>query len=240
VRALSLEVRNTGEIDNVWLANILYGASKSGKTSLAATLGDKPLVIDFDEGLLTLRELRVNYLQPRTWEEVLELTTLVRSGKLREKVDFDHLIWDSHTFFYALVMEGVLRISKRAQPQIQDWGLANERVKLVYEQLRRARSDQKYHFTLVCHERTDKDENTGRIVGGINATPALMAVVPAMFDEMYYLAVSAGPQNTVKRGVWTVQNGFFPAGSRSRGRLLPVEEPDLRQIYGKIISQGGK
>lgn len=235
---MSLEIRNTHDRTNVWLSTVLYGPPKSGKTTFAAGLG-KPLIVDFDDGVLSLRDLGVPYVQPRSWEEVLSLTTDIRSGKLREKgeVEYNHVVWDAHSSFYTVVMKAVLRLSKRMQPQIQDWGLANDRAKLIYDQMLKCRVDQQFHFTLICHEKVDKDESTGRLVGGINATPALANLVPAMFDEMYLLQTSVGPNNAVKRGIWTVQNGFYPAGTRSAGRLAPVEDADFAAIYNKINAE---
>jgi hypothetical protein len=193
------------------------------------------LVIDFDDGVLSLRELGVNYVQPRTWEEILELVTLIRGGKLREKLVYDHVIVDSLAFMYGVVMEGVLKIAKRQTPQIQDWGLANERTKMVIDYLLKARTEQCYHVTLIAHEKIDKDEERGKIVGGIGATPGLMNVLPAMFDEFYYITVSQGPNQTVKRVINTVQSGFFPAGTRSAGKLLSAEEPNMQKMYNKIM-----
>jgi len=236
---MTIEVKNTRDITNPYLATIVYGPPKSGKTTFAASLGEKPMVVDFDEGVLSLMELGVNYVQPRTWEDVLELTANIRSGQLRKTVEYDHIVWDSHTFFYMIVMEGVLRISKRTQAQIQDWGLANDRVKLIYDQLVKSRVQQRFHFTIVCHERTDKDENTGRVMGGINATPALMAMLPGMFDELYYLTTrtSTGSDGklAIKRSLYTVPDGLFPAGTRSAGKLLSIEEPNFNAIYQKIV-----
>jgi hypothetical protein len=236
---MPIEVKNTRDLTNPWLATITYGPPKSGKTTFAASLGEKPMVVDFDDGVLSLKELGVNYVQPRTWEEVLELVANIRSGQLRKTVDYDHIIWDSHTFFYMIVMEGVLRLSNRKQPQIQDWGLANDRVKLVYDQLVKTRAQQRFHFTIVCHERTDKDENTGIILGGINATPQLMAMLPGMFDELYYLTAKATAGSDgklfVKRSLYTVSSGLFPAGTRSAGKLESIEVPDFKAIYAKII-----
>lgn len=232
---MALELRNTKDLSEVWLSVLLYGPPKSGKTKLASTLGEKTLFLDYDDGMLTLKELGVNYIQPRTWEEILEITTLIRGGKLREKVEYDHIIVDSLAFMYNIVMEGVLKIAKRVTPQIQDWGLANERTKMIVDYLLKARHEQHYHFTLICHEKVDKDEERGKIIGGIGATPSLMNTLPAMFDEMYYLSVSPGPNNTVKRTVNTVQSGFFPAGTRSAGKLLPAEEANLSAIYKKIM-----
>ena len=235
---MTLEVKNTKDLTNPWLSTIAYGPPKSGKTTFAASLGDEPLVVDFDDGVLSLKELGVNYLQPRSWEEVLELTANIRSGGLRKTVSYDHIIWDSHTFFYMIVMEAVLRISRRPQPQIQDWGLANDRVKLIFDQLVKCRAQQQFHFTVVCHERTDKDDNTGRIIGGINATPALMALLPGMFDELYYIVARAGADSTgklvVKRSIYTVPDGLFPAGTRSAGKLQSIEETNFKTIYTKI------
>lgn len=237
---MALELRNTRDLTDVWLSIIMYGPPKVGKTRLAATLGEKPLFIDFDDGMLTLREMGVNFIQPRSWEEILELVTLIRNGKLREQVDFDTIVFDSLSFMYTIVMEGVLKLGKRTIPQIQDWGLANERVKMIVDYLVKARNEQRYHFILTCHEKVDKDEERGRIIGGIGSTPALMNILPAMFDELYYLSVSQGPNNTVKRSVNTVQTSFFPAGSRSSGKLLPVEEADLNKIYQKITGGNKK
>lgn len=231
---MSMELRNTKDLSEVWLSIIMYGPPKCGKTSLASTLGANPLFIDFDDGMLTLKELGVNYIQPRTWEEILELTTLIRGGKLREKVQYDHIIVDSLAFMYSVIMDGVLKIAKRPTPQIQDWGLANERTKMMIDYLLKARHEQHYHFTLTCHEKIDRDEERGKIIGGIGATPALMNVLPAMFDEMYYLTVSTAG-TVVKRTVNTVQSGFFPAGTRSAGRLLAAEEPNLNKMYNKIM-----
>jgi hypothetical protein len=236
---MTIEVKNTKDLTNPWLATIVYGPPKSGKTTFAASLGEKPMVVDFDDGVLSLKELGVNYVQPRTWEDVLELVATIRSGGLRKTVDYDHIIWDSHTFFYSIVMEGVLRLSKRTQAQIQDWGLANDRVKLIYDQLVKTRAAQQFHFSVVCHERTDKDENTGMVIGGINATPALMAMLPGMFDELYYLTAKAAAGSDgklqVKRSLYTVSSGLFPAGTRSAGKLESIEVPNFTAIYQKII-----
>lgn len=233
---MSLEVKNTKDMQQVWLSTIVYGPPKCGKTTFAATLGEQPLIIDFDDGILSLKELGVNYVQPRTWEEILELVTLIRGGKLREKLVYDHIIVDSLAFMYGVVMEGVLKIAKRTTPQIQDWGLANERTKMVVDYLLKARTEQHYHFTLIAHEKIDKDEERGKIIGGIGATPGLMNVLPAMFDEFYYITVQQVGQ-TVKRVINTVQAGFFPAGTRSAGKLLNAEEPNMQKLYNKIMGR---
>ena len=242
---MSLEVKNTRDLVAPHLATIVYGPPKAGKTTFASSLGDAPLVIDFDDGLLTLKDLGVNYLQPRTWEELLVVVSDTRSGKLRERVPFDHIIWDSHTLFYSLIIQSVLKLTGHSTMTQPDWGLANDRAKLVYDQLIKARTDQKYHFTLTCHEKIDKDDVTGLISGGIATTPALQNLLPAMFDELYYIKPSIKMGAQGKSAVYqlhTLPEGMFPAGTRSRGKLLPIEAADLGAIYRKIIAekQGGK
>ncbi len=225
----------------------MYGPPKSGKTTFLSTLGEHPLVIDFDDGLLTLQELSINYLQPRTWEEVLALVSDIRSGKLRNKVEYDHIIWDSHTLFYMTVIcTSVLALSGHKTMSQPEWGMANDRAKLVYDQLIKARTEQHFHVSLTCHEKVEKDETTGMIVGGIATTPGLQNLLPAMFDEFYYCkpSIQLGAQGkTASYRVHTLPEGMFPAGTRSRGKLLPVENANLGEIYRKIITrkpEGGK
>lgn len=238
---MTLEVKNTKDMAVPYLATIVYGPPKSGKTTFCTSLGDHPLVVDFDDGLLTLKELGINYVQPRTWEEVLELVSSLRSGKMRDKVQYDHVIWDSHTLFYAtVIIPAVLKLSGHTTLTQPDWGMCNDRVKLVYDQLIKARSVQQFHFSLTCHEKIDKDDVSGLIVGGISATPALRDLLPAMVDELYYikpLISGAGPNKTGVYKIHTLTEGMFPAGTRTRGKLLPVENADLGAIYKKIVGE---
>lgn len=244
---MSLDIKNTRDLTTPYLAVLAYGPPKGGKTTLLSTLGKAPLVVDFDDGLLVLKDLGVNYVQPRKWEEVLELVSGIRSGKLREKVQYDHIIWDSHTMFYdTIVVPSVLALSKHTTMSQPDWGMANERAKLVYDQLIKARTEQQYHFSLTCHEKIDKDEVSGIILGGVAATPELRTKLPAMFDELYYVKplIQQGTQGkTAVYRVHTLPEGMFPAGTRSRMRLAAVEAANLSDIYNKIIAdkpQGGK
>jgi len=240
---MALEVRNTRDLTVPYLATIVYGPPKSGKTTFCTTLGEAPLVVDFDDGLLTLKDLGVNYVQPRTWEEVLELVSALRSGKLRERVEYDHVIWDSHTMFYnTILIPSVLKLSGRTTLTQPEWGMCNDRAKLIYDQLIKSRTAQRFHFSLTCHEKIDKDEVTGMIVGGISATPALRELLPAMVDEFYYIKphiTGSGVNKTGTYKVHTLTEGMFPAGTRTKGKLSPVEDADLGAIYRKITSAAG-
>ena len=200
---------------------LVYGVPGIGKTVFAATF-PKPLFVDIDQGLMSVRYKRVAYIRPTTYVE-LKMSMTVEMLASYETVVVDSLT-ELHTFFLAEIM----RNNNHDQAQLQDWGMASERIVQLIKQLRALPQ----HIVFICEERADKDEETGRISVGPALPGQLFGNVGRYVDLFFNMKMGV---KDGKKGRYLVTEPVGLAQGKDRSWALDkLEEPDFNVIMSKI------
>lgn len=115
-----LQVQNTRVGQSGPLRYLLYGASGSGKTTAAATF-PRPLFVDCEGGLLSIRERGIDYVRCSSAQEVFEAIALARA----QKATYETVVVDSLTEVARLIVETTASRTDRAgrplTPSLADW-----------------------------------------------------------------------------------------------------------------------
>jgi hypothetical protein len=227
---------------------IIMGDIGSGKTHLLRT-ARRPIFIDsFDPGgTKTLRDdpgymkaggilvdSRFEREDPKK-PSVMKLWDK-EFNRRRQEGFFNNIgtyVIDSATTWADAVMNFVLQSNNRAggTPQQMDWMI----------QMNIIRDAMKVMCSLPCdciltaHIDFDKDEATGRMMGGLMMTGKLKKKIPLLFDEIYLATAKDSAKGTVY-SLQTRPSTMFP-GIRTRlgtnNRFEQYEVPDIKALLKK-------
>lgn len=237
---MSLEVKNSESLTNSKVSLFFYGVSGAGKTRLSCSLPD-PLVLLFDDGLKSTMDLKVDWINPESWEEILQVIQYLKthSFALEKEIEwkgkkYKSLIIDSITEMHRTIIKGVLKLNRRELPQQQDWGLASDRVKTTLEAL----LSLPVHICATALEEIDKDELIGKIYARPLIPGKLANLIPALFDEVFNLRTEQKQDGSVQRVALTAPDSIYIGRDRS-GLLQRLEPFDLKsprenQIWKKL------
>jgi len=242
----------TSDITNLVKRVIIYGPSGSGKTQLAATYPN-PVFIDFDKGMLTLKDKDIEYyiiknkptIDPDAIKIIGEKSALKDNAYLKSATLIEHfanvlredstLVLDSLSTFSNYVLAHVLKLARLEVPRIQDWGAAQKIIETTVELL----TECECNIVLVAHEEFLTDKKTGAILRILPMTIGkLAAKLPLYFDEVYHTYTAKGD----KKNNFTKIFGIETSGDRrtcAKSRLnltANIEFPTYDKLYGK----GGK
>ena len=206
------------------LTVLAYGSPGSGKTVFASTF-PKPLFIDLDDGLMSVREKHVPWIRPTDYSQLTLCTTP------EYVTDYDTIVLDTITEAHHVIMAGILKMAGRDQAQQSDWGMARERVIRLVRSLK-ALEDK--HIVLCAEERADKDEETGKIMVGPMLPGQLFTDIGRYVDCVFHLRSALDP-TTGKRGrfMLTEPEGLYQGKDRT-GKLDKLERPDFNSLWAKI------
>jgi len=210
------------------LTILVYGSPGAGKTYFAGTFPN-PFFIDFQGGLMTVRDKEVTYIQPETYNELLA------SVAVADSPEFQTVILDTATELVRFLIQHACKVSGREMPTLAEWGMAIEYV----HRLMRALIDlQDKHIVVTAEEITEKDEETGKILGSPDLPGSLRRKIPALFDCVFHLRNAFNPA-TSKKGRWllTEPEGIYFAKDRT-DRLDKLEVPDFTTIWTKVTGGG--
>ncbi len=204
------------------LTTLVYGTPGAGKTYFCGTF-PKPLFIDCNGGLMTVRAKQVHYVAPETYAELLT----VLSSDLSE---FETVILDTSTEAARIALESALALSGRQLPQLSDWALAIERLRRLVRQF----MDLPQHIVWTAEEKTTRDEDTGRLFAGPSLPGQLSAEIGAFFDCVFHLRSVFNPGSGKReRRLLTEPDGIYYAKDRT-GKLEKFEVPDFPTLWAKI------
>ena len=220
----SLSVQYTKPGVPTRLTVLAYGMPGSGKTYFAGTF-PKPLFIDLDQGLMTVRAQKVAYVRPTDW------LTLRLCATSEYVTDFDTIVVDTLTEAHAIILAEILANSGKDVLRIQDWGQASERIVQLVKGLRSLATK---HIVCLCDERTDKDEETGKIMVGPALPGQLFNTIGRYFDCVFHLrnALKAGVRQRV---LLTEPEGLYQGKDRIGG-LEKFEVPNFKVIWAKVTA----
>jgi hypothetical protein len=221
----SLGIIPMSEVKHAEVSSILiYGASGMGKTTEAAKFASK---------VAELQGKRALFLEAEGGVKVIKHIPLLDNGPiddyakiiryiqfLQQDQDYAAVVIDTLNEVCKVLMAGVLAIPgsrKFAElPVLQDWGLMIERTRNLVRDLRKLTYKGKW-VIFTCSEGVDKDENTGRIVGGPGLSgKQLGPEICYLMDEVYHMMAVSTPQGP-KRALITQPDPMWFAKSRVPG-----------------------
>lgn len=207
---------------------LLYSPPGAGKTAFAATAGEKAFMLDFDDGLATLRTFRDEFFdarqnveimqcldsnpdRPVAFDKCMSMVLDIQRQAAKNSWAYPVLLLDSLTTCFDSAMRMVLALDGKAgkQPEIQHWGRAAGELGKLFLILRSL----PLAVVVTGHEQSKEIEGAESIEVGI-PTKALPRQIRILFDETWYLKVRAIGQGKYSREIQTRSSAAINAKSR--------------------------
>ena len=207
---------------------LIYGAPKAGKTTFAGTF-PKPLFIEAQGGLMSIREKKVAFYSPSNYTDLISAVVPAVLSK------FETVVLDQATEISRIIMTSSLGTSGRDVPQIQDWQMTIERLRKLFRALIDNTKGSAGHVVVVCEEQLVKDESLGRIMFLPNLPGKLSTEAGALFDCVFHLRSCLNPL-THSTGRWLVSepDSMHPGVGQRLSRSIPsYEVPDFPTLWAK-------
>lgn len=207
---------------------LVYGGAGAGKTVLCST-APAPIILSAESGLLSLRRVRLPYIEIKTLQDLIEAYNWCKSS--REAAQFATICLDS----ISEIAEVVLESEKQRQ---KDPRKAYFELQTILEKIVRDFRDLPgKHVYFSAKMEATKDGNTGAVMYGPSMPGQKIGPsLPYFFDEVFRLFVGKDPTNNQEfRALRTRPDYQSDAKDRS-GMLDELEYPDLSRIIAKIMA----
>lgn len=231
--------RTTKDFHATRLSILVVGPSGSGKTRLMGTLPGRVLIVNMENGLLSVssgseiavydctvdgqgKEMARNF----RFQKLLHFLT-TELPKLADK--FDWICFDSLTE----IAQNLVETLKIKYPDKKDalvlWGEYNDVMRSLIKQLRDYRP---FNILLLALDSVDKDEMGRRFIG-VDIQGKISQGIPALMDEVFYLKQFDKEDGTKPTMLITSNYQNITAKDRS-GKLDQFEVPNMATIVAKI------
>jgi hypothetical protein len=228
-----LLLQNSRAVGSGPMRFLLYGGSGSGKTTAAATF-PRPLFVDCEGGLLSVRDRGVDYVRCSSIAEVLEAVATVRA----HGESFETVVVDSLTEVARMAMEGTMRRAEGANaaggPSLAEWG----RCIHTLRQIVRSFLSLPIHVVFTALPRQIKSP-TGELQAVRPWLPGRLAdEVAAAMDFVLFLH---GQESADERGERVYSRGFLTVPHRKvfakdrSGKLPMWVDPTWAALAGHLV-----
>lgn len=214
---------------------LIYGAAGVGKTTLAASLKEKVLIVSAEAGLLSLADRDIDTIDLTLDDDGKQIEKENRTQRL-VKV-FEYLMTDAARKKYQWVfIDSLTEISQNVTEALaaiytdpkdarQMWGEYSKKMRSLVKTFR---DIPYYNIVFTALDAIDKDENNRRhthpdVQGKIGKSLA------GFFDEVFYMYIDADEKRVIRTG----PTDLLQAKDRS-GKLELLEVPNLQIIADKI------
>ena len=171
--------------DDPYLTAMIFGPSKTGKTTLAAS-GTKTLILDVEGGTKSVRDTDADVLPIRTWKDFEAAV----NDLITRPHDYETVVLDSVTYLQELAGQDADLMghimSEKKDPR-QAYGKMNAMMRHRLIQLHNAR----FHFIMTAQlrERDGEDVEAGKYPLTPDVSPAIMKVCIALPDLICRTAI---------------------------------------------------
>lgn len=233
-----MKVISTKNLSQNRLKILIYGQAGVGKTSLAATLKEKVLVISAEAGLLSLAGHDIDSIDVTADDNGEPIPKEKRAKRLGEvfgyvcsdeaKKKYQWLFLDSLTEISQNMLEALAEVYTDPKDTIKMWGDYNKKARSLIKSFRDLPY---YNVIMTALETIDKDENNRRYLrpemqGGVGKQ------LTGFFDEVLHMYIDDTTEKP-QRAILCQPKENIQAKDRS-GRLSVLEKPDLQAIADKI------
>lgn len=218
-----MHITSTQEATAHGIKMLVYGQSGVGKTRLAMTCPERPLILSAEAGLLSLRGADIPVATINSISDLREAYLYVRDSD-----EYSWIILDS----ISEIAEQVLAYEKaQTKDPRKAYGELAEQVTALVKGFRDLPGK---NVVMVAKAERQKDELTGAVL----VSPSLPGTklgqgLPYLFDEVLYMRSDRNAEGEITRFLQTFPDFQATAKDRS-GALAPYEVPDLAVIAEKI------
>lgn len=231
---MAIKVQSTADIQFVGVKCIIYGGAGVGKTRAIAT-APKPIIISAEEGLLSLMEVDVPYIEVKSLEDLNEAYNLLKkdAGQTYKTIGLDSL---SEIAEVLIAQE----LPKHKDGRQAYAALAQAMIPM----LKKFRDLKNVNTVFSCKRIDVKDEGSGTVTTELLLPGNVLGYqVPYLVDELFYM-------DTDRKGVpfFQVKPSRKVFAKDRSGALNPEGEfakdaasvPDLSKIFDKIANKIAK
>lgn len=231
---MAIKVQSTADIQFVGVKCIIYGGAGVGKTRAIAT-APKPIIISAEEGLLSLMEVDVPYIEVKSLEDLNEAYNLLKkdAGQTYKTIGLDSL---SEIAEVLIAQE----LPKHKDGRQAYAALAQAMIPM----LKKFRDLKNVNTVFSCKRIDVKDEESGTVTTELLLPGNVLGYqVPYLVDELFYM-------DTDRKGVpfFQVKPSRKVFAKDRSGALNPEGEfakdaasvPDLSKIFDKIADKIAK
>jgi|TARA_R110000823_G_scaffold188030_1_gene320171 hypothetical protein len=227
-----MEILHTKDIKDPKVDALVYGRAGTGKTLLGSTF-PKPIFVDTDNGLLSLRKKDVSFISCHRsdgavwWNSIREATKLAIASK-----DHDSIVIDSFPLVCEAMLLSICSQNRKSKPTFDEWvALWNG----TQEYIAMVRASPK-NSLFICGEQFERDENSGKVW----CLPALQGQartkVDHLFDEIYHAEAAMASGKPAKYSLLIRPDGISTAKSRALPATSDINsiEPHFMNIKNLI------
>lgn len=246
-----MNIENTLDSTSSAIKIVIAAEAGNGKTTLAATIKEKTLVISAEAGLLSLRGKNVDYVELQKYKNAEGVEVLVqKADRIKRLIEiyqyvlkpetmakYDWLFIDSLSEINQNMLEFIESQEEFQGPKntIKKFGELSSRMRSLCKSFR----DLPHYnvaFSALVKSETDNDN---RVLMKIDMTGKFAEVLPSLFDEILYLGVTneIGEDGRNIRQILTQKTDRITFPKDRSGRLARIEPADLGLIAEKIRKQ---
>ena len=221
---MAIKIQSTNDIAIDSVKCVVYGGAGTGKTRLCAS-APSPIIISAESGLLSLADVKCDYIEISSMEELNEAYRF-----LKDNHDYQTVCLDSLSEIAEVIIQ---KIKPDFKDPRQAYGALAD---LMMPMLRRFRDLKGKHTVFTAKLISVQDDTSGIITEEIMMPGRVLgAQIPYMVDELFKLKVDR--KNVSK--LQTTPDRVSFAKDRS-GALLAEEAPDMTAIINKIMAKTKK
>lgn len=206
---------------------MVYAQAGAGKTTLASTFGDIPVVvISAEAGLLSLRDFNIPVIEINTVKDIEDAYRYLTEDE--DGMKFKAVVVDS----ISEIAETLLAAEKAANKDGRAaYGETNTK---MMELLRAFRDLQGRHVLFISKLEKAKDEMTGGMLYGPSMPGARLGqAIPYLTDLVFAIRLEKDSDGNTQRWLQCQPDFSWQAKDRS-GKLAQFEEPNMREVIRKV------
>lgn len=177
---MAIKIQNTADIEFVGVKCIIYGGAGVGKTRTIAT-APSPIIISAEEGLLSLMEVEIPYIEVKTLQDLDDAYNLLKkdAGKTYKTIGLDSLSEIAETLI-------AQELPKHKDGRQAYAALAQAMIPM----LKKFRDLKGVNTVFSCKKIDVKDEETGTVTTELMLPGNVLSnQVPYIVDELFYMDV---------------------------------------------------